>query len=287
LGRKRRSGWNAIRLPRAGLLWAASALVALLAALVERETQVDDWLKAHKLPDIIHPFGISPVWLWFMAYFANEIWLRYAGTNARGRSVGEQHRILSKTAGNLDSVTCGLHDGHGVLSEESTRSIVRSFLARVVDYAALLINRPDVTLRACCLVPIVAAENAEVLRAWEYDAPHDDRGWSQIPVGNPLAGYVALKRRPYLVADTADLASGEVFDHYRYRSIIGFPLMVGGQGGRLVGVVTIDAQEPHVFSARGLGVKLEDALSPILAAIALTVDSKDEAEQYYFPPEQL
>ncbi len=61
------------------------------------------------------------------------------------------------------------------------------------------------------------------------------------------------------------------FADAEYRSVIGFPLLIGRD--RLIGVVTIDASQDSVFSKGSVGSQIEGAVSPILAAIALAIDS--------------
>jgi hypothetical protein len=107
------------------------------------------------------------------------------------------------------------------------------------------------------------------LEAWEYDAPHKDARYSRLELGQPLAGQVAQTR---IASSVPDILSPDVETHFpnrQYRTIVAFPVMIGGPGGELLGVVTIDASVPGVFARTG--ATLEQAVGPLVALIGFAL----------------
>ena len=256
-------------------LWGLTIATAVLAAIVQQPHALSGFLSRHRLPSWpLHPLGLPLVGWWALLFLVNEIWVRRAGVQSSNRWIEQRQRVLSSTSGNIDYLCRCLVSGRGRLTEEDGRAVVRSLLARIAEYARLSVNTHEVDYRACCLLlrtRVSGEDGGEAfLEAWEYDAPHNDAHYSTVPFGEPLAGVVARARASSYVDDVLDPEIETRFPNRRYRSIIGFPILVGGPGGQLLGVVTVDASAPGVF-ARGTGTEMEKALSPVIALIGLAL----------------
>lgn len=257
-------------------------LVPAVAAIRMNVEPFSAFLVGHGIsPGILRPLGIPLILTWAILYFLNELLVRTSANAARGRWVSDVNIIHGKTAGNVEDLTVQMRKHRGGLPEDVAKKIVRSFLARIVDYAVLFVNEPGVDIRACCFVlrsefvpgrPGRPAGNRPFLVTWEFDAPHQHIGEQRVEMGQPLAGHVAQNRQPMIVEDVCDSKNKQHFAGKRYRTVLGLPLMVGPN--RLIGVVTIDANKPRVFSRYNeAGRLIEDASSPILAAIALVLEA--------------
>src|SRR6185437_3046397 len=160
-----------------------------------------------------------------------------------------QHEIQRKISGNIGEIVAIRRNHGGRLTDGDAKLIVRSFLARAVDYAKLFVNDPTIEFRACCLLlrrrPSRNRDLPEqYLEAWEYDSSHPKTSDAVVPLGVPLAGQVASGREALIVDDCRSKTWAPYFPGSRYKSVIGFPLVVGNsRSGELFGVVTIDASK--------------------------------------------
>lgn len=275
---------SALRSPPKWLLLSLSVAVIVVTGLLKQEDSIVTFLLAHRLPLwLIHPLGIPLVLFWVVLYVSNETWVRVAAIVERRRWIHGQRTILGKFAGNIEKLTEQLDLGDDRrLPESEARQLVCSFLARIVDYGRIFVPDTQVELRACCLRVVSEfgydpkrdphpGTRPTFLEAWVYDSPHPHAGGSKIPWGQPLAGVVAERKKAFILNDTLSSECAPFFADAEYRSVIGFPLLIGRD--RLIGVVTIDASQDSVFSKGSVGSQIEGAVSPILAAIALAIDS--------------
>lgn len=255
-------------------LWSLTILTGVISAAAQQRADVAAFLQRHNFGSwLLSPFGIPLVAWWAGFFLLNELWLRAAASGDRHRWMVAQRRMLDKVSGTIDVLIRILRDDAGRLTEEHTRAAIRSLLARTVEYAALFVNRPDAEFRACCLLVREREHEtgpARYVEAWEYDAPHRHAYFSKVLWGDPLAGLVAARRETLVIDDTTARNSARFFPNRRYRSTIGYPLVIGGPEGALVGVVTIDATVPRAFSGN-VGAELENALGPILGVISLAL----------------
>lgn len=267
------------------LLLVLTLVVGVYGGAVDKREGAEAFLKSHSMPLwMLYPLGLSPFVVWLLLYLINETALRAAGTSDRDRWIGGQHEILRKISGNIGEIVTLRRNHGGRLTDSDAKLIVRSFLARAVDYAKLFVNDPTIEFRACCLrLRERPPRNRELpdqyLEAWEYDSSHPQTGNAVIPVGMPLAGKVAADREALIVDECRSEEWAAYFPGSRYESVVGFPLVVGqSRNGELFGVVTIDASKPGVFSRHDAARKIEDAIRPLLSSIVLVLEISNDVE---------
>jgi hypothetical protein len=262
------------------VLLGLSGFVGITGALVGERASFVQWLRDHNFngaADLVGPWLLV---IWVVLYIVNEVWLRAAGNAQRDAWVDAHQRIIGKMTGNTSEFTALLRNGNGRIPPTAAKQIVRSYLARAVEYAALLANDPSLEFRACCLVvtraPVVGGRGERFLEAWVYDAPHKQAGTHgarKVEWGAMLAGRVASTGQVIVVDDCHDAHNRPIFGDPGYQTVIGFPLTVRtSDKGEVLGVVTVDASEKDVFKRDALDQRLEVAISPVLADIVLVLD---------------
>jgi hypothetical protein len=257
--------------PPKWILISLTLVVALLGYLGQHNDEVSDWFNKHNFHPNFLSLSALLFWSWFLLYLLNECWVRFVAIVDQDKWITANNLNARKVAGNLQKLAGVLSDNKGVLPEPEARQLVISFLARIVNYASLILNDPECQVRACCYRAYGESDRDACVEVWTYDAPHPGTGHRRLKFGQLLAGKVASDRKAYIADDTFSSELRPIFGQTEYRSVVGFPLIVGDD--RLVGVVTIDASKPRAFSSPGIGLRIEGGSSPILAAIALTIDT--------------
>ncbi len=262
------------------MLILLTVTVALLSVALQQETAIAKWLDTHKFPAWTGgDLAVALTVIWAVLYLLNESWVRLAAVGGQAQWLQAQHSIHAKTAGNIDQITTRLHTKPKVTKDECDQ-ILRSFLARIVEFSRLFISDPENQLRACLHIateetrtdPNDSSKKIKVLCliARVYDAPHHRAGKRKTEFGAPLAGTVGKFGKSWYVDDTKDPANAEAFgSDPRYRAVIGFPVMIGNS--QVIGVVTMDATLPFTFSKGSVASDIEEGISPILASIALAI----------------
>ena len=223
------------------------------------------------------------MWVWltlFVGQQLSEVYLRGLVAETTRKQV---NRINQSFAGAIDSLTERLQRRpQNRLLEEDCRIICVSLLARIRRYAewALEVDAAKHRLRVTLAVPMRGAHNSPVdrVRVWCYDEPHPDRRWTEIPLGKPGAGQAFAERGISIIPD---IRNEDPNGKTAFRSVLSMPVTVGGPNGVAVGVVSIDAPEPHFFTEQNI-TELLPLVEPVLNVIALTLLTRSEKARYAF-----
>jgi hypothetical protein len=249
--------------------WLLLAAIPIIPAMVELAGW-PTWVDPPGLPSFHIIYWWSVLVLAFGAYEAysngrrRENWQSY--WQDRGRILG----------GNMDEIglaIIGARSGGGKPS--SPDRIAAGILQQIADVATDL-TRPEkgAHIMACMLVPVYegtgAAKKLVALHATTYNQ-NAGRNKSRISVNDPSPACQAfITGHPQVVADTSAAPFGEHFKGRPYRSVMAYPVQIGGTAGHKLAVVTIDATVAGHFTEEGrIRDGIDAAIFPYLKLIGL------------------
>jgi hypothetical protein len=248
------------------LLLAAIPIVPTMVELADWPTWVD--------PPVLPTFHI--IYWWASLVLAFGGFEAYA--NGRRRESWQTYwqdrgRILG---GNMDEIALVLLGGKGGGGKAASPDrIAAGILQQVADVVSDL-TRPNsgTHIMACMLIPVYEAAGGTrrlvALQATTYNQ-NAGRNKSRISIDDPSPACEAFKTgRAQVVADTSVAPYTEQFSDRPYRSVMAYPVQIGGGGAHRLAVVTIDATEAGHFTEEGrIRDGIDAAIFPFLKLIGL------------------
>jgi hypothetical protein len=164
----------------------------------------------------------------------------------------------------------------------SLDAIIADLLRQIVRLTSDLLQPPShIELMACVLLPEydspVSARRVRSLKAAVYNEAAG-RPKLEIPRGTASPAWDALeKASPSVTPDTGPSPYAADSAGREFRSVAAFAVNIGGQRGRGIAVICIDATEPNFFTEERLRERgFEAAIFPYikLVGIALLAETK-------------
>lgn len=183
-------------------------------------------------------------------------------------------RVNGSLSGNLHTLANHLHEVKGWLTEEQSKGLCRSFLARTKDlaYTALEMSDEAVRLRAVLVLPILDG-NEYKMQVWCYDQPYADRKWSRMPMTFPGAPEAYRSGSVRLLSDIRQLPNLLTHGPHGFQSAICFPVL-SLPGRNPLGVVCLDAPEPNYFDIEDAD-RLYAYVGPSIEAIGVVLQLRN------------
>jgi hypothetical protein len=251
----------------------------------------------------------SPIWIaralasfgdprWLIAFVVALVVLvpmqRYHRGSPVGRVIRDLAVINGSFAGSLFSLGEKLGSRKGrKLDDAECEALCAALLHRIRDYAALTVSRNTRSrIRATLAVPYARGDDPaqiDALRVWCYDEPHEDRGFSVIPLVidgmmAPGAPAAYLQGGLQIIRDIAEVPGGAMRRAVPYRSVLSFPVAAKGLDGRPLAVVNIDADAAGFFDPKQAMEEIRPLVSPVVNAIGLVLSSRrKQGASYEFP----
>lgn len=243
------------------------AALGAVPVLIELDRMRDRWT----LPGTAR--YVDLIWVWAAA-FAVTVLIERAKEGVEvfrwNDFWSERATVLTGSIGQLCEMV-RYRRNSGRRKPEPSR-IASSLLQQLTDVIEGL-TRPGKgnKITSCLLVPErdgrAAGSKVVALVAFTYNHL-TDRRYSRVPIDRPgAAGPAFCEKEPVVVSDTTVPPYAEEFKGRPYKSVIGFPVLVGGE---VLAVVTVDATEAGFFTQELMERKLlADSIAPYLKLIAL------------------
>lgn len=206
---------------------------------------------------------------WIIAFVATElVKLRTVGGQERRwqRFVRKQASVL---AGLIEAVGCALMR-HPAAEAQALKPgrIEAGLLQGVVNIARSLTNADEsISIQASLLVPGMERRARGIrlfLEVVNRNEVLGSRGMRRHALAVRGPAQIAFTTgKPQVVPDTAKPPYNSIFKDRPYKSVVAFPIRLETHGGT-VGVVSIDASEPNLFTAALLDRGLQDTIDPYL-----------------------
>lgn len=193
-----------------------------------------------------------------------ERWLEY--WQERGRILG----------GNVEEIALVLlGSGAGGRMPSSPDRIAAGILQQIADVVRDL-TKPGagVHIMACLLEPQrngrSSSSEVVALQATAYNQ-NAGRSFSRLEIDDPGPATEAFRSgTPKVVADTGVDPYAEQFEGRPYRSVIAYPVKIGGLNGQRLAVVTVDAtQSGHFVEEDRVEKGMDAAIFPLLKLIGM------------------
>lgn len=181
----------------------------------------------------------------------------------------ERGRVLAGNMDEIGQVIVGRKVGGA--QPASPDRIAAGVLQQTVDIVNdLLPPAEGCRVMSCMLVPILDGEQAVALQATAYNQ-NVGRNKSRIALDTPGPAQEAFRTgRVAVVADTAVGEYRRQFEGRPYRSVIAYPIRIGGDYGRVLAIVCLDATEAGHFTQESrVDRGIDAAIIPCLKLIAL------------------
>jgi hypothetical protein len=193
-----------------------------------------------------------------------EAWAEY--WQERGRTLG----------GNVEEICLVLLGGRVGGGRPSSPDRIAAGILQQIVHVVCHLTKPGqgVHVMACLLVPVTSKSGASTvvvaLQAIAYNE-NAGRNFSVIDIDDPGPATEAFRSGvPKIVPDTGVEAYHDQFAGRPYRSVMAYPVRVGGASGHRLAVVTIDATEAGHFREEDRITKgIDAAIFPLLKLIAL------------------
>jgi hypothetical protein len=229
--------------------WLTYAAVPIVPTLVE----LANWPRWVALPFGYHVHVIYAWTVLVLAVGAVELaekgrrrteWLLYWQDRAR---------TLAGSVDEIAQLVAGGQVGGG--RPASPDRIAAGLLRQITDVVHDLTHPPPgVEIMACMLQPVehtgAAGTMEPALQPVTY-SENAGRHRARVPLDTPSPAAEAFKNgRPRVLADTEEDDYRSEVDEARRRSVMAFPVQIGGDPAGRLGVVTIDASAANVFNER-------------------------------------
>jgi hypothetical protein len=249
--------------------WVILAAIPIIPTMVEL-AHWPVWIEPPLAPSFHIIYWWAVLVLAFGAYETyqsgrrRERWLEY--WQERGRILG----------GNVEEIALVLlGSGAGGRKVSSPDLIAAGILQQIADVVRDL-TKPDagVHIMACLLEPQRSGRSsaAEVvaLQATVFNQ-NVGRSFSRLDIGDPGPATEAFRSgTPQVVADMGVDPYGERFEGRPYRSVMAYPVKIGGLSGQRLAVVTVDASQPgHFVEGDRVEKGIDAAIFPLLKLLGM------------------
>lgn len=235
-------------------------------------------------------FITLPKWaalVWLILFGADYAYVRLRRGTVMHQVVARIGEANAGLAGDLDTMIQHLtngKNGKSRLNDATCRSLCVPLLRVIKRYTEVVrIPGRDVVLRVNLAVPqLDATGQAFALKVWCYDELHNNRRYSEMPVGFAGAPSAYTSGRIQIIDDihaVENVFPGETRDYY---SIVSIPVKAGGPAGPTLAVINIDASKPGVFTLGDVEGQIIPLAQAAINAIALAIVLRRQGERYAF-----
>lgn len=237
---------------------------------------------------LVHDFGLLPnrgwLWWWLGGFVGNELLNLYLRGLATDKGRDRLHDTATDLAGNIENFAQLLiSSSNRRLPTEGAKGLCVGYLARIQGFAErACTDGVSVQIRATLALPVGPNGREPIgLRTWCYDRPYSNRRWSLIAMDREGSPEAFLSGRERIIDDIERLGTSPETRDRPFRSVFCIPVTAGGENGKRLAVVNIDATLPGFFAPERIRT-FRALIAPAVSMIAVTLLTMQEDAAYEF-----